>query len=318
MKDFAKSIHVGNTKTEAEKVGNFEDPKKAKHYIEMWERRRDDAKRSLQNAEGHLKEAMKHRYGDKEFNQREVQRYQEEVKAAEALIKQYDDLIKSAAKTSFGNSKVGNAIDAWQTIVTPTKETISNAQLALKFEIAERADYKGAQRLLQNVISSANKAIDGIDRYIRENTKSGNSKVGNALKYTSLEEAKKMCQQMNDSLAPDADLRHYRHVYEKDGAYYVMETGEAVAKGMKRVGNKEVGNSDESYILSSYENKLKGYIAKRDKEGLKTLIRSAEAKYKETKKASENFYKEYKDADDASKKYWKIGIDAMTAINEIK
>lgn len=85
-----------------------------------------------------------------------------------------------------------------------------------------------------------------------------------------------------------------------------------------KVGNSKVGNSDESYILSSYENKLKEYIAKSDKEGLKTLIRSAEAKYKETKKASENFYKEYKDADDASKKYWKIGGDAMAAINEIK
>lgn len=109
MKDFAKSI-VCNTKAEAEKVGNFEDPKKAKYYIEMWERRRDDAKRSLQNAEGHLKEAMKHRYGDKEFNQREVQRYQEAVKAAEASIKQYDDLIKSAAKTSFGNTRTGNAV----------------------------------------------------------------------------------------------------------------------------------------------------------------------------------------------------------------
>lgn len=64
-----------------------------------------------------------------------------------------------------------------------------------------------------------------------------NKKTGNALKYTNLEEAKKMCRQINDSLAPDAALRHYRNVYEKDGAYYVMETGEATAKGMKRVGN---------------------------------------------------------------------------------
>lgn len=63
------------------------------------------------------------------------------------------------------------------------------------------------------------------------------AKLGNALKYTNLEEAKKMCRQINDSLAPDAALRHYRNVYEKDGAYYVMETGEATAKGMKRVGN---------------------------------------------------------------------------------
>lgn len=76
----------------------------------------------------------------------------------------------------------------------------------------------------------------------------GNKEVGNALKYTNLEEAKKMCQQMNDSLAPDAALRHFRHVYEKDGVYYVMETGEAVAKGMKRVGNSKVGNAKWSIL----------------------------------------------------------------------
>ena len=69
------------------------------------------------------------------------------------------------------------------------------------------------------------------------------AKIGNALKYTNLEDAKKMCRQINDSLAPDAALRHYRNVYEKDGAYYVMETGEATAKGMKRVGNSHVGNA---------------------------------------------------------------------------
>lgn len=80
-----------------------------------------------------------------------------------------------------------------------------------------------------------------LEKYKSKGYKIGNEKACNALKYTSLEEAKKMCRQMNDSLAPDAALRHYRHVYEKDGAYYVMETGEATAKGMKRVGNEKTG-----------------------------------------------------------------------------
>lgn len=69
------------------------------------------------------------------------------------------------------------------------------------------------------------------------------NRVGNALKYTNLAEAKKMCKLLNESLAPDAALRHYRHVYEKDGVYYVMETGEAVSKGMKRAGNSKVENA---------------------------------------------------------------------------
>lgn len=89
-----------------------------------------------------------------------------------------------------------------------------------------------------------------------------NTKVGNALKYTNLEEAKRMCQQMNDSLAPDAALRHYRHVYEKDGAYYVMETGEATAKGMKRVGNSKIGNRTASEIekeIAEVESSIDSY-----------------------------------------------------------
>jgi hypothetical protein len=60
-----------------------------------------------------------------------------------------------------------------------------------------------------------------------------------------------MCRQINDSLAPDAALRHYRNVYEKDGAYYVMETGEATAKGMKRVGNQKVGNANTHLTASN-------------------------------------------------------------------
>lgn len=111
MKDFAKSI-VCNTKAEAEKIGNFENPEKAKYYIQSWERSRDQAKRALHNAETHLKEAMKHRYGDKNFQQREVERYQEDIKAAEADVRRYDDMIKAAQKSTWGNSRVGNSFES--------------------------------------------------------------------------------------------------------------------------------------------------------------------------------------------------------------
>lgn len=173
MKDFAKSI-VCNTKAEAEKVGNFEDPKKAKYYIEMWERRRDDAKRSLQNAEGHLKEAMKHRYGDKEFNQREVQRYQEAVKAAEATIKQYDDLIKSAAKTSFGNTRTGNIN------YSGIKEFKSESELrrwCMDHNYTYTPTHGGYYRLEDDEPGSNR---PNIEAHVRQGQETGNSKVGNA------------------------------------------------------------------------------------------------------------------------------------------
>jgi hypothetical protein len=151
------------------------------------------------------------------------------------------------------------------------------------------------------------------------NTKAEAEKVGNSYQYAGSIPIEKI----PDNWRPEFPKAGYIVYYAPNKAKWFATESEAkrFAESQdkaQKTGNSRVGNSDESYILSSYENKLKEYIAKSDKEGLKTLIRSAEAKYKETKKASENFYKEYKDADDASKKYWKIGGDAMAALNEIK
>lgn len=96
---------------------------------------------------------------------------------------------------------------------------------------------------------------------------------------------------MNDSLAPDAALRHYRHVYEKDGVYYVMETGEATAKGMKRVGNSKVGNADPR--IASIKSKLPMLEKQNDVGGLKDVASFVEDSIKDLRKRLDQLEKDY-------------------------
>lgn len=105
MKDFAKSIRTNNAN-----VGNFEDPKKAEYYIKMWQHRKDEAERALRNAELNIKELHRRKspFGFDSMHAKEVKANEEAKKAAEADIKKYSDLIKTAAKTTWGNGKVGN------------------------------------------------------------------------------------------------------------------------------------------------------------------------------------------------------------------
>jgi hypothetical protein len=116
MKDFAKSI-VCNTKAEAEKVGNFEDPKDAKRYIQMWERRKQDAKSWIDDANRKLRELHKDHGGafgslsesEKRSHKAEAQRHEDTIRKYQAEFEKYDNLIKQAQKSTWGNSKCGNA-----------------------------------------------------------------------------------------------------------------------------------------------------------------------------------------------------------------
>lgn len=116
MKDFAKSI-VCNTKAEAEKVGNFEDPKDAKRYIQMWERRKQDAKSWIDDANRKLKELHKDHGGafgslsesEKRSHKAEAQRHEDTIRKYQAEFEKYDNLIKQAQKSTWGNRKCGNA-----------------------------------------------------------------------------------------------------------------------------------------------------------------------------------------------------------------
>lgn len=91
-------------------VGNFEDPKKAEYYIKIWQYRKAEAERALTNAEQNLKELHKRKspFGTDSFHTKDVRAAEEAKRAAEADVRKYSDLIKDAAKTTWGNQKVGN------------------------------------------------------------------------------------------------------------------------------------------------------------------------------------------------------------------
>ena len=116
MKDFAKSI-VCNVKAEVAKVGNFDDPKDAKRYIQMWERRKNDAKSWIDDAHRKLKELHKDHGGafgplsdyEKRRHKEEAQKHEETIRKYQAEFEKYDNLIKQAQKATWGNAKCGNA-----------------------------------------------------------------------------------------------------------------------------------------------------------------------------------------------------------------
>ena len=115
MKDFAKSI-VCNIEAEVAKVENFKDPNDAKKYIQMWERRKNDAKSWIDDAERKLKELHKYHGGafgllsesEKRSHKDEAKRHEETIRKYQAEFEKYDNLIKKAQESTWGNSKVGN------------------------------------------------------------------------------------------------------------------------------------------------------------------------------------------------------------------
>ena len=188
-------------------------------------------------------------------------------------------------KIKTGNSNVGNAtIKFYGEIIDLTKKSESD---------------------LKEILEELQALHEGSDeqRAIKEELK--RRKVGNTLKYTSLEEAKKMCKQMNDSLAPDAALRHYRHVYEKDGEYYVMETGEAVSKGMKRAQNSKVGNADKysgNYIIMSDDGDV-WFRYEHEDVSIKNIDSWAQKRIAEYQRSINEIQKGVQEAKQAAKKF---------------
>ena len=275
MKDFAKSI-VCNTKAEVE---NFEDKEKAKSYIQTWERRRDNAKRALQNAEAHLKEAMKHRFGDKDFQQREIKRYQDEIKAAEAEVRQYDDLIKSASKSTFGNSKCGNSVTE--------KEFNTEADLR-RWCMDHNYTYTpvggGYYRLEDDKPGSKRPDLEA-------HVKTGNSKVGNAYQYAGSIPIEKI----PDNWRPEFPKAGYVVYYAPNKAKWFATEAEAkkFAESQdkaQKTGNSKVGNADPR--IASLKQKLQALIKQDDTGALKDVLRLTEDTIKDLKARKEKLMKD--------------------------
>lgn len=122
----------------------------------------------------------------------------------------------------------------------------------------------------------------------------------------------------------EADLRRWciEHQYTytpTHGGYYRLEDDKPGRnrpdlEAHVKAGNSKVGNYSADAFLSNAKSfakewsaKADGYAKAGDKQGLETLMRSAEAKYDEIKKYQDNAYQAYKDASSVADDYRALG-----------
>ena len=283
MKDFAKSIRTKNAN-----VGNFEDPKKAEYFIKMWQYRKEEAERALRNAELNIKELHRRKspFGFDSMHAKEVKANEEAKKAAEADIKKYSDLIKTAAKTTWGNKKTGNKAiilkdgDVW--VVLYANETKSQ-----EFETEAEA---------------------------REFAKKvGNSKVWNAKDKNGIE------LKVGDVVAVktgDPKLNHGKIKRISGDQVSVDVTGNddiwtTPARLVVKMGNSKVENADPR--IASLKTKLQNLAKQGDEGAIKDVERFVEDMIKQLSARKEQLYKDINSIEEDRQGYLDLRGEVMSA-----
>ena len=229
MKDFAKSI-VCNTKAEAEKVGNFEDPKDAKRYIQMWERRKQDAKSWIDDANRKLRELHKDHGGafgslsesEKRSHKAEAQRHEDTIRKYQAEFEKYDNLIKQAQKSTWGNTKAGNA---W---VGVKKSNGTYMPVEEGFYYRINGKRVGVLEINGNQLKLSDGRTININNI--KNIEAGNSKTGNI--------AADITTDGNTWFVTTSDGKKKEFPSEREAEEYVKK----IKAGNKKTGNSRVGN----------------------------------------------------------------------------